>query len=231
MGTTYNEEDNMTGSDLNHTLKWMTFLVFVFFLSGCQSAYYNTMEKLGYHKRDLMVDRVQEARDAQEEAKEQFESALEKFRSVVKVDGGKLEEKYDLLKAEYDKSKSKADAMSERINSVENVAKALFSEWELELNQYTNASLRKSSKTKLTKTRRQYTQLINAMKKAERKIAPVLLAFNDQVLFLKHNLNARAIGSLKSELISVEADVASLVREMEASITEANAFISALEKE
>ena len=26
--------------------------------SGCQTAYYETMEKLGYHKRDLMVSDV-----------------------------------------------------------------------------------------------------------------------------------------------------------------------------
>ena len=52
-------------------------------LLGCSSAYYGTMEKLGYHKRDLMVNRVESARDAQEEAKEEFELALEKFSSVL----------------------------------------------------------------------------------------------------------------------------------------------------
>ena len=43
--------------------------------SGCQTAYYETMEKLGYHKRDLMVSDVKKARDAQQDAKEQFKSA------------------------------------------------------------------------------------------------------------------------------------------------------------
>ena len=41
---------------------------------------------------------------------------------------------------------------------------------------------------KLAETKRQYSQLISAMKRAERKMNPVLTAFNDQVLFLKHNL-------------------------------------------
>ena len=39
-------------------------------LGGCQSAYYGAMEKVGYHKRDIMVDRVQEAKESQEEAQE-----------------------------------------------------------------------------------------------------------------------------------------------------------------
>jgi hypothetical protein len=69
------------------------------------------------------------------------------------------------------------------------------------------------------------------MKRAESKIAPVLSAFRDQVLFLKHNLNAQAVASLREELVSVEADIASLIKEMEASIAEADAFIGAMAKE
>ncbi len=46
---------------------------------GCQTAYYETMEKLGYHKRNLMVSDVKKARDAQQDAKEQFKSALDRF--------------------------------------------------------------------------------------------------------------------------------------------------------
>jgi hypothetical protein len=37
-------------------------------LSGCSSMYYGTMEKLGVHKRDIMVDRIKEARDTQDRA-------------------------------------------------------------------------------------------------------------------------------------------------------------------
>ena len=200
-------------------------------LMGCSSAYYGTMEKLGYHKRDIMVSRVESARDAQEEAKEQFKSALEQFSSVLKVDGGELEEKYAQLKAAYDKSAARAEAVQERIEDVEDVSEALFDEWQTELNQYTSESLRRSSARKLRQTKQQYAQLIGAMKRAEKKMEPVLRAFNDQVLFLKHNLNARAIASLQTELASVEAEVNSLIRDMEASIKEADVFINAMAKE
>ncbi len=221
----------MTKSILGIELGLAALFTILLFLLGCETTYYKTMEKLGYHKRDLMVERVEEARDAQKEAKEQFESALEKFSSVLKFEGGELEEKYEKLKAEYEKSESKAQAVRDRIEAVEDVAEDLFDEWQDELNQYTNQSLRQRSERKLKQTRRQYSQLIRTMKRVEKKIDPVLSAFRDQVLYLKHNLNARAIASLRTELVSVEADVASLIKEMEVSITEANTFIKAIEKE
>lgn len=202
--------------------------IFLLILAGCQSTYYRTMEKFGYHKRDILVNRVTEARDSQEEAKEQFKSALDEFSSVVNIEGGSLEEKYTRLNAEYEKSNKKALLVSDRIASVENVAKALFDEWEAELSQYTSDRLRQSSQEKLTETKKQYGQLIDAMKRAERKIDPVLLAFRDQVLYLKHNLNAQAIASLRGELVVIEEDVASLIREMEASIDEADLFIRSM---
>lgn len=205
-------------------------LVVLVMILGCESTYYSTMEKLGYHKRDLMVNRVESARDAQEEAKEQFESALAKFISVLDFKGGQLEEKYNQLKAEYDKSVARAQTVHERIEAVEDVSEDLFAEWEAELSQYSNQNLRSSSERKLKQTRRQYSQLISAMKRAERKIDPVLTAFHDQVLYLKHNLNAQAIASLQSELVSVEANVASLIKEMEVSIKEADAFIDTMAK-
>lgn len=198
-------------------------------LTGCSSAYYGTLEKFGVHKRDVMVDRVGEARDAQEEAKQQFQSAFEQFSSVVKVDGGDLEKQYKTLNAAYEQSQQKADAVHGRIASVEDVAEALFAEWEKELDQYSSSALRRDSEQKLTQTRRQYERLIDAMKRAEDKIQPVLVVFHDQVLYLKHNLNARAIAALQGEMISLEKDVARLVQEMEASIKEADQFINQLQ--
>ncbi len=208
--------------------KLSVFVIMALAITGCRSAYYKTMEAFGQHKRDLLVSRVEDARDAQEDAKEQFQSALEKFSAVVEFSGGKLQDKYNQLKSELDKSKAKAKSVRNQIASVEKVAKDLFNEWESELGQYASDELRRSSEQKLKKTRQRYSQLIAAMKRAESKIEPVLTAFNDQVLFLKHNLNAQAIASLQNELASVEADIATLIKEMEASIKEANEFINAM---
>jgi hypothetical protein len=43
---------------------------------------------------------------------------------------------------------------------------------------------------------------------------------------MKHNLNARAIAGLSEEVVSVQANVDRLVREMESAITQADAFIA-----
>jgi len=197
-------------------------------LTGCKSAYYNTWEALGWHKRDILVDRVEDAKTDQQNAKEQFADALEQFQSVVKVDGGELETKYNKLKTELDASEAAASAVTKRIASVESVAGDLFNEWEAELEQYSDPNLRRQSEGQLRETRSKYTKLIAAMKKAESKMEPVLKVFRDQVLFLKHNLNAKAVASLQGTVTELQDDVAALVRDMQASIDEAEAFIDTL---
>ena len=192
---------------------------------GCNTAYYSTMEKLGYEKRDILVDRIEAARDAQVDAKEQFRSALEEFKSVVAVPESELEDKYDEVNAEFQSSEARARAVSDRIDAVENVGDALFAEWKSELGQYSNAAMRRESERKLADTRERYDDVMVAMRKAEARIAPVLNAFRDQTLFLKHNLNARAVAALRTELASIENETAVLIRAMETSIAESNAFI------
>jgi hypothetical protein len=201
-------------------------------LSGCESTQIAIKESFGYAKREQLVDKVQTARDGQQEAKQQFQSALEQFLAVTNVRDGslsELEKHYNDLKREYERSKSRADAVHDRIASVEAVAKALFKEWDGELDQYQNTELRKASEEQLKNTQRQYDQLIAAMKAAEGRMAPVLGAFNDQVLFLKHNLNARAISSLQTTAHQLQGDVSTLVKDMEASINQADAFIKQMQ--
>jgi hypothetical protein len=171
----------------------------VLVLTSCQTAYYAAMEKLGYPKRDLLVSRVQQARDSQQAAKEQFQSALERYRTVINFRGGELEAKYNELSAELERSEARAQTVHQRIAAVEDVAEALFKEWEGELAQYTNESLRRASARQLAQTRQRYTPLLRTMKRAEATMTPVLTTFRDQVLFLKHNLNARAIAATRQE--------------------------------
>lgn len=196
--------------------------------AGCSSVYYDTMEKFGYAKRDLLVERVDDTRKAQSEAKEQFASALEHFLAVTKVDGGELQRKYDDLNKQYARSESAAKEVHERIASVEDVAEALFREWKQELSQYSNPSLRNESQRQLDATRRRYDDLIRLMRRAADRMDPVLATFHDQVLFLKHNLNARAIASLDTTNSTLQADISRLIADMEASIKESESFIKSL---
>jgi hypothetical protein len=205
------------------------FVFVLYLLGGCSSAYYKTMEGMGIEKRDILVDRVEDARDAQDSASEQFASALDQFRSAVNFDGGDLEKIYDRLNDEYESSVAEAEDVSERIDAIENVAEDLFKEWEQELEQYSRAEMRRNSAALLNDTRTRYGKLMKTMRRAERSMEPVLEAFQDQVLFLKHNLNARAIGALRNEIDSIERDTANLIEQMQKAIAEANAFIDSME--
>ena len=198
-------------------------------LTGCQSAYYGAMEKVGYHKRDIMVDRVEDARESQEEAQKQFSSALEEMQALINHDGGDLETAYNKAKDEYESSQDAADDVSNRIEKVEDVADALFDEWQTEIGEISKASLRRSSESKLRETQRSYEQLVRTMKRAESKMAPVLTAMKDNMLYLKHNLNAQAIGAIKGEFSSLKTDISGLIKEMNKSIEASNKFIAAME--
>lgn len=195
-------------------------------LGGCATVQYAGYEKLGIHKRDILVDRVEDARDAQEDTKEEFVSAYENFRNLVGTQGGDLEKKYNKLNAELEGAEKGVADIDGRIKDVERVAADLFAEWNQEIQQYTNQKYRQSSERKLILTRQRYQQLITAMKTARGRVNPVLFVLQDHVLFLKHNLNAQALSSLQNEVGSIESRVDELVREMQTAIDEANSFIA-----
>ena len=199
--------------------------------AGCSATKIWVNEKLGHAKREQLVTAVESARDQQEKAKETFASALDEFLAISAgdQDTAALEAKYRKIESAYKKSKSRAKAVNDRIANIERVANALFKEWNKELDSYSSDSLRAASEQQLQETKARYEKLVGAMHQAAGKMDPVLAAFQDQTLFLKHNLNARAIASLDTDLQQINSEVTSLIQEMEASIAEANAFIEALQ--
>ncbi len=199
-----------------------------FALTGCTSLYYDAMEKIGKEKRDILVQRIVDGKKDQEEAKEQFKTTLEAFQSVTGFDGGDLEKTYKKLNGEFEEAEKRADDLSDRIKSIDKVANDLFKEWTAELSTMKDATLRTRSQQLLRSTRTRHQQYILRMKQTERKMTPVLQAFNDQVLYLKHNLNAKAIGSLKASAAKLDNDVSLLVTDIEGSIKEADSFIQSL---
>jgi Skp family chaperone for outer membrane proteins len=211
-----------------HALSRPLLLTLVVFLAGCSGVYYQAMEKVGFAKREILVDRVENAQEAQTKAKEQFASALAHFLAVTKADGGDLQRKYDEMNREFTRSETRAKDVRDRIAAVQDVAEALFREWKQELAQYSNPTLRRDSERQLDQTRRRYDALMGLMRRAADRMDPVLATFRDQVLYLKHNLNARAISSLGNTHRELEADISRLISEMETSIREAQSFIKDL---
>ena len=116
------------------------------------------------------------------------------------------------------------------LKKVEAVSEALFREWQDELDLYENKDLARASKKQLNATRSRYNEMISHMYRAEKSMDPVLKIFRDNVLFLKHNLNAQAIGSLQDEFANLEMEIDTLVARMSTAIESSNAFIADMQE-
>jgi hypothetical protein len=197
--------------------------------SSCQSAYYAMWERVGVEKRHLLRDEVEAAREDQAEASEEFKDALTRVKELTGFQGGDLENVYLQLKDDYEDCSRRAEVIDGRIANVEQIAADLFAEWEAEIEEMTNPAFRSNSRKSLAETRVRYNRLHRAMVQARKRMDPVLSRLNDYVLYLKHNLNARAVGALGSEMGRIEADVDALVEDIERSIEAADAFLKTFE--
>ncbi len=204
-------------------------LVVALTLMGCRSAIYSAYEKVGVYKRDLLKKRVIAARNEEKAAGEQFKDALTRLRELYGSQGTPLEKNYNHLKGEYDDAVSRAEAVHKRVRDMETVANDLFIEWEKEIGQISSASMQSSSRQQLRQTRDRYEDMHSALKRAERSMDPVLVKLRDHVLYLKHNLNAQAIASLKGESAAIQNDIARLIDDMNQSIQKADSFIKEME--
>jgi hypothetical protein len=202
-------------------------------LSACgtvKKVQYSALEKAGIHKRDILVDRIEKTSETQEETKKQFQSAYEELASLVNIEGGSLEKKYKRMAKAVNASEEQAQELDDRIKSVNEVAGALFKEWQQELKEYQSASLRRTSEANLNSTKKRYAVIYSKMQASQQRVEPVLKVLQDNTLYLKHNLNARAVNSLSNEVLVIEDKVAILIQQMEASINESKNFIDAMKK-
>ena len=195
-------------------------------LSSCASVQYSALEKIGIHKRDLLVDNVEDARDAQAETSEQLVTAYEELKALIGFEGGELEEKYERLSKEVERSQDATEELDEQLSDIDRVSEDLFEEWEAELDLYNSASLRTDQQQKLTVARRHFSTMRDSMQKARNRIDPVMAVLNDNVLFLKHSLNAQALAALRGHAAVLEGQIDALIRDMQAAIEEADAFIA-----
>ena len=216
---------------MKHSIKTIALGLALISVSGCQTAYYSAMEKVGIHKREILVDRVEDARDAQTDTQEEFQTAYERLVTLTNFEGGDIEKVYNQLNDDYESSASAAALVRSRIEGVEDVADDLFDEWQDELGQYSNSRLRLASERKLKETQRQFDQLLKSMRRAESKMDPILATLKDNVLYLKHNLNAAAVAAIKGEFDSLKTEISTLITDMSKAIDESNEFIETLKEQ
>jgi len=214
---------------IRFSVKVFALLCTMALMAGCQSAYYKVWEQMGKEKRHLLRDHVQYARDDQEKASEEFKDALTRVKEVYGFSGGDMEAYYNRLKDDTDRCRERARGIDERIDQMDRIAKDLFKEWEYEIKAMTNENFKQQSRRSLEDTQKRYAQLSRTAGAARDRMKPVLAKLNDYVLYLKHNLNAQAIGALQKEARSIETDVDVLIADMTRSIREADAFLKDFE--
>jgi hypothetical protein len=221
----------------NKKISLFIFLSLILQLSACENPLkkaarkveYSAYEMVGVEKRDLLKKRVDGARDEEKEAGKDFQDALTRLKAVYGFQGGKLEREYDKLNSAYEKASAQSKDVHQSVVKVETVAKDLFDEWEKEIDQMETASLKSKSQQQLESTKRKYSEMHQALKNSEAKMDPVLRKLKDHVLYLKHNLNAQAIASLKGESLHIQGDIEGLIQEMNKSIETADQFIKSME--
>ena len=213
-------------------MKQLLLIALMLNLMACettQNIKYTALEKVGIHKRDILVDRIKDTSVTQEKTKQEFQTAYQQLSSLVKVNDNGLEAKYNKLKKAVESSESRTDDLKKRIAKVDQVANALFTEWAQELDQYTSPNLRSISASNLNTTKQRYAVIYQKMQSSYNNVLPVLKILQDNTLYLKHNLNARAVNSLSSEVLSVEKKVTDLIKKMEISIDESKRFINEMQ--
>lgn len=181
-------------------------------------------QALPFADRQILAERIVWARDAQLNAAEGFAAALARYRTVL-AQGGDPEVQYRTLWHTNERSRNWAEHVRTHIDTVEEVGRGLFNQWELELGHYQSDRLRADSERHLGEVRGHYQQMLAAMRQAEDLLLPLQAGFNDQTLFLKHGLDPenRALRRLQS-------DIADFIRAMEVSVGEADAFLARLQQ-
>ena len=217
-------------------MKWIMFLILSFNFVACanriqkavRDVKYSAWEKIGYEKRDIFKREVANVKEEQEDSGEAFKDALTQLKEVYGFDGGSLEREYDKINNSYTDARAQATDASASISKLDTVAEDLFSEWNEEIGTIKSSDLRSNSTKQLRKTQSRYRELHSHLKSSEARMLPVLDRLKDQVLFLKHNLNASAIGGLKTEGKKIEADIEKLISDMNKSNKKAEEFIKTL---
>jgi hypothetical protein len=199
-------------------------------LAACSSIYYSTWEMLGKEKRDLLRSALTSMVDDQKEAGETFVSALDRVKALTGFQGGDLEAEYDRLKSAYDDADASAKRIDSRIGEIEDVSGDLFEEWDREIGTMQSPELKSQSRRKLDETKARYERAHASMIESRSRMQPALTLLNDHVLFLKHNLNAAAVGSLTQSMGGIERSIADLQRSLEASIRESQGFLATMEQ-
>ncbi len=194
------------------------------FTTSCEPRSYRIWEFLGWEKREILSSEVENVGENQKEIKEDFQSIYERIKTEYDYERDEIDDLYDQLKSDYEKAKNKADRIKASSKKIRQIAKALFAEWEEEAMAISNKNYRKDSLVKLRQAQARFKHLSASLHRSESQLDRVLVQLNDQVLYLKHNLNAKSLALFESEIKLVKNEIDELIKAIEKTIQYSQTF-------
>lgn len=178
-----------------------------------------------FKTRDNFIVAIKDANSTQDAVKAQFQNASDQFMQLINFHGGALEDKYVELQKEYLKSKELLNDFQNKINKIKKSASNLFKEWDKEIEQYSDGKIQAKSKELKDESVKQYEMIIVLMERNEQNLEDYLKILGDNVLFLKHNLNSKAVFSLREVSAELQGNINDIILDIDNSITKTNEFI------
>ncbi|MEO8601876.1 MAG: DUF2959 family protein [bacterium] len=197
-------------------------------LAGCSTVYYAAMEQLGWEPRDVLVSRVETARDALAEAKTRFLDALGAARAVQQATGRDAAAAQKQLRDAYAYANARAQTVRRRLAAVQSAAGELFTEWRDDVATTKDAAARARTQQLHDSAEARYQHLLTSMQSAADAMPPVLDALRDQVALHTATGSAPAANVAADGLAALERAVARSVDDFEQAIAEADVFIKQL---
>lgn len=196
-------------------------------LSGCQSVR-SAAERFGVDRRDALVESLDKTDQGLLEVHQSFSNAkteLDEFAGQYEIP---LRERHERLSEQYVSCEEALDDARVEIRDLEDAARQFFLDWETELFEYSNPTVRNASRLQLNETREKYETVAVRLKKAEEVALATLDEFRDYLSFMRHNLNDEAFAALREPGVDLSSRMADLLTELAAAVDASHRLAEAL---
>jgi hypothetical protein len=208
----------------------LPWLVLACLLGGCSTMYYAAMSQLGWERRDILVHRIEVARDSLRATGRALDAAWRTFHAAAAADADAAVVPAHLQTAYAHTDASARDAQ-QHVAAVESAGRALFEAWREDVAGTEDAALRTRDAELYERARARYDSTLAAMRQALAGIPPVLDLLRDQAAFLQRDQGPAARGALRAALAAAVADAGRLQQDIGRAIIEANASVQQLAAE
>lgn len=194
-------------------------------LAGCSGMYHAAIEQLGWEPQDILVNRVTIARDCQAAARNQFDRLVSLVRDLVTDDSEEAAQRVNALRSAYADAEIRAREVRARVAKVAAAGSAVFDERRRADAAIRDPAARERAMQRTAQAEARYGEMLTTMRQAADATGPALAAVQAALASLGPQPSDDAVGALHGAVADVDATVAALVRDLDQSIAEADAFV------